>query len=129
MEQIKGCSDPKIRKAELDRVLRSPTLQRAKKLIEILRFCFDETEANGRPKQVEIEEHLDKKGFHHDQVRVDINRLRTKMRQYYERDGCKNSIRLEIPLERPDDAHYSVKCYDNPQDIGIPSVTLGEFGR
>src|ERR1700691_4744319 len=145
---------PSIALAMLKKVLASPHLSNARRLSEFLRFVV--LKAAGC-ETAQIDENLiafDIYGrhSHYDSrvdsiVRVEANRLRAKLRAYYEAEGCDDPIRIRLPLESYvpvfEAAHSAPSAEQQPNTprrtplrlpvavtvAAVTTMALGPFGK
>lgn len=91
-------------RVQLERILASPLFTGSKRLTAFLRFTVERALA-GRVdeiKEYQVGAEVYQRGPHFDPkvdniVRVEANRLRAKLRDYYENGGREDPIRIEIP--------------------------------
>lgn len=97
------CTDDAIRR-QLDRVLQSTGFRKCAQLSRFLRFTVDQALAgpNGASKETLIAIEIFGRRPDYDPscdpvVRVEARRLRAKLAQYYAQEGCRDSIRIDLP--------------------------------
>ncbi len=94
-------------RAEADRILASGSFQRSERLSGFLRFVVDSA-LQGRHEQLKeyvLGVEVYQKGADFDPrldstVRVEAARLRSKLREYYDTEGRKDAVRIELPKGR-----------------------------
>jgi adenylate cyclase len=106
MSSSRGVPSTAEIRESLARVLSSPSLAAAERLSGLLRFIVEET-LNGRQAQLkEMRIGLDVFGRRADSydpafdpiVRVQMGRLRSKLRAYYRGPGAPDRVRIDVPL-------------------------------
>src|SRR5262249_1372046 len=91
-------------RAELDRVLRSPTFQRSERLQQFLRFVCELT-LNGESSRINeylIGSEVFRRGPDYapnedSNVRRQAHTLRRKLQEHYDADGRESPVRIELP--------------------------------
>ncbi len=95
---------PEAVRAQLERILASPTFAQSERLSRFLRFAVEET-LRGRGEQLK-EYFLGVEVFDREEaydprtdpiVRVEAGRLRTKLARYYETEGCTAPVVIDFP--------------------------------
>lgn len=94
-------------RAELDAVLRSPAFVRAPKLAQLLSYLCERLFAGetAQVKEYSIGVEVFGRGANFDQdsdsiVRVEANRLRKKLAEYYAGEGAGHALKINIPVGR-----------------------------
>ena len=87
---------------ELERVLRSRVFLTSQRSQTILQYVVDKTLAGSVPKEFEIAVDVLGRGPDYDPavdatVRVEVGRLRSRLREYYGTEGRRNPLVIEIP--------------------------------
>jgi len=99
-----GSVPPEAIRLELERVLACDSFAGSKRLSAFLRFVVERTLSGDTAgiKEYRIGVEVYQRGAAFDSridniVRVEANRLRTKLREYYEGPGSDDPVRIEIP--------------------------------
>ena len=84
----------------LSKILGSKTFSTSPNLARLLRFCVEKTMANESASQNDIALEFRYTGFDaatHSNVRRELGRLRTKLRDYYEGEGFHDRLVISVP--------------------------------
>lgn len=120
--------------AQLDTILSSPAFIQSGRLQKLLRFITDETLA-GRASRLS-EYTVAFEVFERDEtfdpqassiVRVEASRLRTKLKEYYARDGRKDPVRISLPTGGYVPTFHTVKLAVAPGDVEPAPVRIKKF--
>ena len=120
--QAETCIEQQPMQAELDRILASESFLRAPTLARLLRYlCTATLQGKGdtlKEYAIGLEVFHRGSGYQPELdsiVRVEVNRLRQRLRSYYEGEGQSNPARISIPVGR-----YVALCAANSLCIADP---------